>query len=197
MTSSPVLSSRVTRAQKIRAGMKSPVLKCSVQGLKTYKHRYNFKCIVNPYNRRFATVRDWNRHHQLFHKTYLKCSECRKRFVTPSSRRDHMYSHRIHQYKCSICKRTFNFPSELQLHRTVHRKTKYYRCQEPDCDKTYKWKQDLTRHAKSHEKVCFSCELCNYSSTEKRLLKRHVLSHSLKKTYYCAAVINNTGIIIH
>ena len=185
MPSSPVPSSRVTRTQKIRAGMKSPVLKL-VQGLKTYKHRYNFKCVVNPCNRRFATVRDWNRHHQLFHKTYLKCSECRKRFVTPSSRRDHMYSHRTHEYKCSICKRTFYFPSELQLHRTVHCKTKYYRCQEPDCDKIYKWKQDLTRHVKSHEKVRFSCEQCNYSSTEKRLLKRHVLSHSLKKTYYCA-----------
>ena len=50
-TSSPELSSRITRAQKIRAGMKSPVLKSSVHGLKTYKHRYSFKCVVNPCNR--------------------------------------------------------------------------------------------------------------------------------------------------
>ena len=59
-TAAPKLSSRITRAQKIRAGMKSLVLKISVHGLKTYKHRYSFKCVVNPCNRRFATVRDWN-----------------------------------------------------------------------------------------------------------------------------------------
>ena len=61
----------------------------SVHGLKRYKHRYSYKCVVNPCNRQFATVRDWNRH-QLFHRFYLKCVECRKRFATPSSRRDHM-----------------------------------------------------------------------------------------------------------
>ena len=142
-----------------------------MQGLKRHKHRYSYKCVVNPCNRRFATVRDWNRHHQLFHKFHLKCVECRKRFATPSSRRDHMYSHRAHQYNCIICKRSFYFPSELQLHKTVHRKMKYYRCLKPYCGKTYKWKQDLMRHAKSHEKERFNCESCDYSSTEKRLLK--------------------------
>ena len=120
-TASPKPSSRTTRAQKIQcSGTKSPTFKISVQGLKCYKHRYSYKCMVNPCNRRFATVRDWNRHHQLFHKFHLKCVECRKHFATPSSRRDHMYSHRAHQYKCTICKHSFYFPSELQLHKTVH-----------------------------------------------------------------------------
>ena len=141
--------------------------------------------MVNPCNRQLATVRDWNWHHQLFHRFYLKCVECRKRFATPSSRRDHMYSHQAHQYKCTICKHSFYFPSELQLHKTVHHKTRYYQCFRPNCGKTYKWKQDLTHHAKSHEKERFNCESCDYSSTEKRLLKRHVLIHSLKKTYHC------------
>ena len=185
-TASPKPSSRITRAQKIQqSGTKSPTFKISVHGLKRYKHRYSYKCMVNPCNRQFATVRDWNRHHQLFHRFHLKCVECRKRFATPSSRRDHMYSHRAHQYKCTICKRSFYFLSELQLHKTVHHKTKYYRCLKPNCGKTYKWKQDLMRHAKSHEKERFNCESCDYSSTEKRLLKRHVLIHSLKKTYHC------------
>ena len=61
-TASPKPSSRITRAQKIRSEMKSTILKISVHGLKTYKHRYIFKCVVNPCNRQFATVRDWNRH---------------------------------------------------------------------------------------------------------------------------------------
>ena len=71
-TVSPKPSSRTTRAQKIRKGMKSPTFKIPVHGLKCYKHRYSYKCVVNPCNRRFATVRDWNRHHQLFHRFYLK-----------------------------------------------------------------------------------------------------------------------------
>ena len=60
-TASPKPSSRTTRAQKIQhSGTKSPTFKISVQGLKRYKHRYSYKCMVNPCNRRFATVRDWN-----------------------------------------------------------------------------------------------------------------------------------------
>ena len=151
-TVSPKPSSRITRAQKIQEGMKSPTFRITVHGLKHYKHRYSYKCVVNPCNRPFATVRDWNQHHQLFHRFYLKCVECRKGFATPSSRRDHMYSHRGHQYKCTICNHSFYFPSELQLHKTVHRKTRYYRCFGPNCCKTYKWKQDLIHHAKCHEK---------------------------------------------
>ena len=45
-TSSPKLSSRITRAQKIRVGMKSPVLKSLMHGLKTYKHRYSFTLVT-------------------------------------------------------------------------------------------------------------------------------------------------------
>ena len=151
--------------------MKSPTFKITVHGLNHYKHRYSYKCVVNPCNRQFATVRDWNLHHHLFHRFYLKCVECRKCFATPSSRRDHMYSHRAHQFKCTICNHSFYFLSKLQLHKTVHHKTKYYQCFGPKCCKTYKWKQDLIRHAKCHEEGQFNCDDCDFSSTERRLLK--------------------------
>ena len=57
---SPNQGSRTTRTQKIRKGMKSPTFKITVHGLKCYKHRYSYKCMVNPCNRQFATMRDWN-----------------------------------------------------------------------------------------------------------------------------------------
>ena len=44
-------SSRITRAQKIREGIKSPTFRITVHGLKHYKHRYSYKCVVNPCNR--------------------------------------------------------------------------------------------------------------------------------------------------
>ena len=120
-----------------------------------------------------------------------------KCFATPSSRRDHMYSHRSHQFRCSICDRSFYFPSKLQLHKTVHRKTKYYRCFGPNCRKTYKWKQDLIHHTKRHKDGRFNCDDSDFSATEKRLLKRHVLTHSCKKTYQCSYCRNRYSIITH
>ena len=79
------LSSRRTRSQQIHVGAKSPVFQITVHGLKRYKHRYHYKCIVISCACRFSTVRDWNNHHRNFHKTILRCSDCHKGFRTPSA----------------------------------------------------------------------------------------------------------------
>ena len=60
------LSSRRTRSQQIHVGAKSPVFWISVHGLKRYKHRYHYKCIVISCACRFSMVRDWNNHHRNF-----------------------------------------------------------------------------------------------------------------------------------
>ena len=69
--STPVLSSRMTRMQKILSGAKSPAFQITVHGLKKFQHKYHYKCVVNPCTCRFSTVRDWNRHHHTFHQTIL------------------------------------------------------------------------------------------------------------------------------
>ena len=79
------LSSRRTRTQQICVGAKSPVFWLRVYGLEKYKHRYQYKCAVTSCAHRFSTVRDWNNHHRNFHKTILRCHECRKGFKTPSA----------------------------------------------------------------------------------------------------------------
>ena len=78
IASLPRLNSRVTRSQKIRRGLNNPMFKVTVHGLKCFKHQYNYKCAVNPCNRHFSTVHDWNKHHHSFHHTYLKCPTCHK-----------------------------------------------------------------------------------------------------------------------
>ena len=50
--------SRRTRTQQIHVGTKSPVFWITVHGLKRYKHRYHYKCIVISCACRFSTVRD-------------------------------------------------------------------------------------------------------------------------------------------
>ena len=47
-SASPKLSSRVTDSQKIRSGLKSPIFRITMHGLKCFKHRYYHKCGVNP-----------------------------------------------------------------------------------------------------------------------------------------------------
>ena len=54
--STPILSSRTTRTQKIRSGAKSPAFKTTVAGLKRFRHKYHYKCIVNPWAHRFSAV---------------------------------------------------------------------------------------------------------------------------------------------
>ena len=52
----PILSSRTTRTQKIKSGAKSPAFKTTVAGLKRFRHKYHYKCVVNQCAHRFSTV---------------------------------------------------------------------------------------------------------------------------------------------
>ena len=137
------LSSRRTRSQQICVGTKSPVFRITVHGLKRYKHRYHYKCIVIPCAHRFSTVRDWNNHHRNFHKTILRCSDCRKGFRTPSAHQDHVYMHKQQQFTCRKCNKKFCFLSSLQVHMISHLKWRLHKCFTAGCTKEYKYKQDL------------------------------------------------------
>ena len=137
------LSSRRTRSQQIRAGAKSPVFQITEHGLKRYKHRYHYKCIVISCAHRFSMVRDWNNHHINFHKTILRCSDCCKGFRTPSAHQDHVYMHKQQQLTCRKCNKKFCFPSSLQVHMISHFKIRLHKCFATGCKKEYKYKQDL------------------------------------------------------
>ena len=146
--STPILSSRTTRMQKIKSGAKSLAFKTTVPGLKRFRHKYHYKCEVNPCAHRFSTVRDWNMHHCTFHWTTLRCTICRKGFKAPSTHHDHLYTHCEKQSTCNKCKKVFCYQSVLQAHMISHRRSKMYRCSAVGCRSAYKYKQDLLRHAK-------------------------------------------------
>ena len=137
------LSSRRTRMQHIRVGAKSPVFRLRIYGLKKYKHRYQYKCVITSCTCKFRMVRDWNNHHRNFHKTILRCCECQKGFKTPSACRDHVYVHKQQQLTCRKCNRKFCFPSSLQVYLISHYKKKLHKCCTAGCNKEYKYKQDF------------------------------------------------------
>ena len=126
---------------------------------------------MNLCTHRFSTVRDWNRHHHTFHRTILRCTTCRKGFKAPNTHQDHMYRHHEKQFTCIKCNKVFCYLSVLQAHMISHHKSKMYHCFAAGCRSEYKYKQDLLRHVKWHESVLHCCEECDYSTSEKRLLK--------------------------
>ena len=95
------------------------------------------------------------------------------------------YVHKQQQLTCRNCNMKFCFTSSLQVHLISHCKKKLHKCCEVGCNKEYKYKQDFLQHIKCHEHMSFKCDQCEYSSSEKRLLRRHMVPYSDKKLYRC------------
>ena len=156
-----------------------------MHGIHKLKRKYKLHCIVVGCNKLSGSVRDWNSHHRIKHKTPLKCSSCTKVCQTPSSLKDHKAYHRNATYQCSTCNQKFVYKSSLQLHRYLHLKHKLFRCFAGNCKVAYKWRQDLHRHIQHQLQVVHRCRLCEYSSSEIHLVRKHQRIHKDEYKYYC------------
>ena len=158
----------------------------SVYGIKRNKKRTYIACKIPGCSSKFPSVREWNSHHRLVHRgTLLKCNVCMKKFNTPSFLRDHAYVHSKSNYKCEKCDKNFPFKSLYRIHVRTHLRSKIYKCFAGSCNKEYKWPQDLHRHILTHLQKRYNCNMCDYSNTQKYLLKRHLKKHSDKTNYEC------------
>ena len=152
--------------------------------IRCQKPKYYFCCKVANCNCSFQTLKVWNLHHRVTHKKPLECMECHKKFPTPSAHRAHKNMHAPLRFNCDHCGKLFPFKSSLHVHRIVHIQQKNYKCFVGACKKSYKWPQDLHRHITKHFKKEYYCDQCDYSSTEKCLLKCHTLVHDDNATAY-------------
>lgn len=82
------------------------------------------------------------------------------------------------RFKCDICSKSYFENHLLQVHKLVHTKIRHY-CE--ICGKDYIRPMSLKRHMYSHSEIKpFACNICNYSSIEKYLVKKHMLKkHNL------------------
>ena len=134
----------------------------------------------------FSCVRDWNSHHRQTHPGHkLTCKDCNKTFKTPSFLRDHAYEHSKCAYTCDKCDKHFAFKSVYRIHVRTHLRSWIHRCFAGTCKCEYKWPQDLHRHIQTHLKYTYGCNVCDYASPQKYLLKRHLKKHSDKSYYNC------------
>ena len=150
------------------------------------KHKYYFKCAVPGCPHSFNSVKEWNIHHLAKHKTVTyRCGECTKHLQTPTSMRSHELTHGDKPFSCGRCGKTFLHLSKLNLHRHLHRRQRLYSCFALHCKRTYKWPQDLLCHIKKHLNITLKCQLCMYTTYEKRLLRQHSNLHTNELPFGC------------
>ena len=173
-----------TPKRKIKSKPSKGCFSFSVHGVKKRKRRTYLSCKVDGCKTKFNSVKAWNAHHCRLHwGDLLKCRLCSKEFKTPSFMRDHMYTHSNKAFKCNLCHMVFTFKSSYQIHRRTHLKARLYKCFAKNCTHEYKWAQDLHRHVQKHLKCVYGCNICNYTTYEKCLIKRHHVKHE-ETTYY-------------
>ena len=115
----------------------------------------------------------------------FKCPQCPKHLWTPSSARFHHYEHQPPKYTCQSCNLQFIYQSKLAQPRQVHIWQRKYKCFHRGCNHQYKHPQDLTRHAAAHIGKTYECDICDYSSNQKRMLKCHVAIHQSEPKFKC------------
>ena len=122
-------------------------------------------------------------HHQQKHGI-LYCDECTKAFNNPTSLLRHKYQHKDLRFHCA-CGASFAFSSQLQTHSVVHRRHASHHCVYPNCNRSFKNKGDLKRHASEHYDKLHECPDCEYKNSDIRNLESHQLKHSEITKYMC------------
>ena len=144
----------------------------SVHGVRKRKSRTCLDWKERGCKARFPSVRDWNSYHCRMHNgVKLQCENCGKLFKTPSFLRDHRCEHSECKFVCEKCNKCFVFKSTHRIHRYTHLRVKIHKCFAGSCDREYKWPQDLHRHIQVHLKRNYGCSVCDYTNSQKYLLK--------------------------
>jgi len=120
----------------------------------------------------------------------FQCNACALTFHTEATYTAHLrVEHEVastRTYACDECEREFSAPSSLQYHRDSVHKMVEYKCTAKDCDKTFKVRNLLTRHLKTHSADRpFKCNVCDKGFKRLSNLTAHVLSHEKTEKSFC------------
>ena len=147
------------KLSKVKGGFK-----ITLHGLTKRLPKYYFKCYVSGCSSKFHSLKDWNTHHIVQHKTLHSYLKCPRQFKKPSA----FWAHQ-------------NYIIEYILHRRYLN----VKCFASGCKKQYKWRQDLHHHVQKHLKRTYACEICGFITDEKRLLRQHKIKYKDVFNYRC------------
>ena len=147
---------------------------------KTKRHRkYGCKLCTDVLDSaHLLTIHHWQSHGILY------CEVCKKAFNNLTSLVRHSYQHKPLRFHCT-CGASFAFSSQLQTHSVVHHRHASHHCVYPKCNRSFKNKGDLKRHAAEHYGTLHECPDCDYKNRDIRNLESHRLKHSDISKYVC------------
>ena len=73
-----------SRPNKVRGGFK-----ITLHGIARRQPKYYFRCYIPDCNSKFHSLKEWNSHHLVQHKSLLSCLKCPRQFKKPSAFRAH------------------------------------------------------------------------------------------------------------
>ncbi|GBM49823.1 Zinc finger protein 208 [Araneus ventricosus] len=91
------------------------------------------------------------------------------------------------KYFCNICNKRFQGKKRLEEHKTTHNEKKLYKCDK--CSRNFGFYRNFFKHALTHGKPSFKCEVCQKIFITKDILKEHFNrkhSHKPKNSFKCA-----------
>ena len=147
---------------------------------------------------KFENTKSWKLHKKMIHqkkKKYL-CSFCPAKFIQKCQLKSHIKNSRLkgHEVKfkhqCPFCPAMFEQKIGVKMHiETVHEKKKEHQC-------------SLSSWGRQKGNKSFKCEVCDYRSSRKCDLKKHIsLVHEAKKRFKCdickAIIITKYGLKRH
>ncbi|XP_039292961.1 uncharacterized protein LOC111044240 [Nilaparvata lugens] len=135
----------------------------------------------------FSLKRHLLSHDPLREKSH-HCAECGLAFYDKSDLKQHLQIHSGKTIECHFadCVFTCRSVGELSNHLRTHSDLRLFRCEQ--CDYSAKTKQQLSRHAKTHnigESKELQCSECQFKTKNATHLKRHAILHSGTKPYQC------------
>ncbi|KAK3085414.1 hypothetical protein FSP39_002949 [Pinctada imbricata] len=145
---------------------------------------------------------------------YLACDFCPMKFKRNGDLKRHVLTHaEIEMFTCALCGKNFKHRASLKVHEDSHA-GKTFTCENPGCEKVFKFKSNMKRHQNScgkkyqcqycsllftylwsHEKICpmnqsekevFTCDMCGADFKVKRYMTEHIkYSHTNTDRYKC------------
>lgn len=85
-------------------------------------------------------------------------------------------------FKCH-CNKTFAKERYLKMHQKVHSEERPYKC--TICNKTFRWRSNLTEHQHIHDEKPFQCGVCKKEFTQLSDFRNHQLIHSEERPVKC------------
>jgi general transcription factor IIIA len=144
----------------------------------TVEAKRPYVCQVEGCLSRYAYKTHLKRHmmtHEI--KKPWKCQDCDACFAKHDQLRRHLSVHTGKlPYACGECEKSFPTPSKLKAHARTHSNQLSYHCGQVDCGLSFSKWSELQKHIKANH-TNLTCQICQRTFKRKDILTSHLKTH--------------------